>query len=127
MAVFENATNDRWVVYPVYNVDGTAAAATLIFTPGSTFTPTNVVVTLTSVSGFVSVSSLSVGTNATSYNNILPISALTGLIGANISLNIPIVSAISSVSGGTGVFVNITTPAVATSFVLEVSVLGFYN
>jgi len=122
-----NATNGRQFIYSLSGLDGKTTGSTLIFTPISRFTPIFLTMELTSVSGFVTVASCSDGTNGASYNNILGISALTGVLAANNLLTFPIVTLVSSVASGTGVYVNITTGAVATTYVLKVSIKGFYD
>jgi len=125
--VIGNATNNRLFTYSVSGIDGKTTGSTLLFTPISQFTPVSVTTELNSVSGFVTVASYSIGTNGASYNNILGISALTGVLAANNLLNFPVVTLVSSVASGTGIYVNITSGAVATTYVLKVSITGFYD
>jgi len=122
-----NATNDRIACFSVSGVDGKTTGATLIFTPTSKFTSTQVTVELTTVSGFISAASFSVGSNGASYNNILAITALTGLSTVNNYINVPIVSLSSTISAGTGIYVNVTTGATATTYIIKVSITGFYD
>lgn len=125
--VIGNAINGRIFTYSVSGLDGTTTGSTLIFTPISRFTPISVTLELTSVTGFVTVASCSIGTNGASYNNLLGISALTGILSANNLLTFPITSLISSVASGTGIYVNITTGAISTTYILKVSITGFYD
>lgn len=115
------------VVESVSAIDGTAAAASTILTPGSRFYPISVTFELTSVSGFAVVASASVGTNSTSFNNILAITALTSVSTANNILTVPLSSVIASVAASTAIAVKVTTPATATTYVLKVSLLGYYE
>lgn len=125
--VVSNAVNQRSYTYSITGLDGTITGSTLIFTPISRFTPVSITIELVSTTGFVVVSSCSIGVNGASYNNILAISALTGIAAANNLLTFPLVTLISSVAAGTGIYVNITTGATATTYVLKVSVNGFYD
>lgn len=122
-----NQTNDRLQCFSLTGIDGKTTGATLIFTPTSRFTPLIVSTELTTVSGFVSVSSLSFGSNGASYNNILAISAMTLVVAANNVLNFPVSALATSVAAGTGIFVNVTSAAVATTYTIKVSITGFYD
>jgi len=108
-------------------IDGTATGSTLIFTPTGNFTPQIITFELQSTTGFISVASASIGTNGSNYNNLLPISALTGIQVANNLLSFSLTSLISSITAGTGIFVNITTGAISTTYVLKVTITGIYN
>src|SRR5690349_7520982 len=95
-------------VLQIANVDGTVQATTLITTTaaGSTFIPLYISVQLQSTTGFAAAASLSIGTNG-SVDNILPITALTGINTANLMINFPLVAIISSISASTGISVKI--------------------
>lgn len=113
-------------------VNGLATGATLIGTTenaGRDFYPLMAVVVANSVSGFVSSCALSIGTNGALYNNVLILSAgaLAGLSAAGQMLNIPITSAVARVAPNTGIHVNVTSLAVATTFNFHVHLLGFYQ
>lgn len=107
-------------------IDGTTTGSTLIFTPAALFTPTNIIVTLTGLTGFAVVASCSIGTNGASYNNILPITVLTGMSSVNNILNFPLSALISNVAASTGIYINITTGAVSTTYVLKATIIGYY-
>jgi hypothetical protein len=113
--------------YTVNNISGTATGATQIFTPSARFTPLFVTFQLTSVSGFLTVATISLGTNASSYNNILTTSVLTGLGTVNNILTIPLSSVTnSSVAASTALYVNVTSVAVASTYVFGCTILGIY-
>lgn len=116
-------------IIQVSNVDGTTAASTTIGTTEGSgrFIPLYANVQLQSTTGFAVVASLSIGTNSTDFNNIVPITALTSVSSANLMVNIPLVSVISSVAASTAISVKITTPATATTYVLRVTLVGWYN
>lgn len=116
-------------VIQVSNVDGTAAASTTIGTTEGSgrFVPLYINVQLQSVTGFAITASISIGTNSTDFNNIMPITALTSLDTANEIINLPLVAVISSVAASTAISVKITTPATATTYVVRISIVGWYN
>lgn len=122
-----NAINGRLQCFSVSGIDGNTTGSTQIFVPTSQFTPLMLTFEATLVSGFVGVSSCSIGTNGASYNNILAISALTGVIATNNVLSFPLSLPISSVSSGTGIFVNVTIGALGTTYTTKVSIIGFYD
>lgn len=110
------------------NIDGTVAATSTLGTTnaGAKFVPLYANVQLQSTTGFAVVASLSIGTNG-GVNDILPITALTGVSTANLMINLPLVAVISSVAASTAISVKITTGATATTYVLRVALIGFYS
>ncbi len=86
-----------------------------------------VVVKTTSVSLFISAGSLSVGTNSASYNNVLPITLLTGMNTVNMVLKTDMVGAVNDIAPNTDIYVNITTGFLATTAIIEVTVFGYYQ
>jgi len=108
-------------------IDGKTTGPILLLTPVGNFTPLMINFELTSTTGFAVVASCSIGTNGASYNNILPISALTGISVAGNILNFSLLTLISKVAAGTGIYVNVTTGAVATTYVLKITLVGFYD
>lgn len=121
-------THSLMTVMTLTGLDGKTAASTKIDTTsiGLRFVPMAIHIEPTTVTGLVSVSSLSIGTNSASYDNIVPITALTGLTSANIVLNLDPSLLSSSIATGTDIYVKITTVAVGTTYTLSISVLGFY-
>lgn len=116
-------------IIQVSSVDGKTAASTTIGTTeaGGRFVPLYANIQLQSTTGFAVVASLSIGTNSTNFDNILPITALTSVSSANLMINVPLVAVISSVAPSTAISVKITTPATATTYVLRVTLVGWYN
>lgn len=112
----------------VSNIDGTTGATTAIGTTGigSRFYPLYISIELQSVTGFALVASLSIGTNA-GVDNILPITPLTSVSTANLMINLPLIAVISSVAASTAISVKITTGATATTYVLRVTLVGYYS
>lgn len=109
-----------------YNVPGTVLGSTLIFTPLARFTPLMCNVELTNVSALVGAATISIGSNGTSYNNILGLTALASLAGINACVNISIPTPVS-VAANTGIYVRVTTAALATTFNFKVTLIGTYT
>lgn len=116
------------VVLTLSNINGALQATSTLATtdPTGRFTPLYVSVQLQSTTGFAVVASLSIGTNG-SVNDILPITALTGISSSNLMINLPLVAIISTIAAATAISVKITTAATATTYVLKVSLIGFYS
>lgn len=109
-------------------IDGTAAATTTLFTTNASsgnFFVTNVIIRLVSTTGFVTVPSLSIGSNG-SVNDIVPITALTGVSTADMYSVLPVLTASTSVPVSTDLKLKMTTGAVATTYVIDATVIGFY-
>lgn len=115
-------------ILTVSGIDGTATGSTLIQTTdaGLRFVPLFVNVEPTTVTTFISVPSFSIGTNGATYNNILTITAMTGLTAANIMLQNNVLALASSIAASTGIYINITTGAVSAAYTMRATVLGFY-
>ena|SRR6185436_4732959 len=118
---------NQLVVITISNIDGTALATSTLGTtePSGRFTPLYASIQLQSTTGFAVAASLSIGKNA-GVDDILPITALTGINSANLMINIPLVAVISSLSASSTISVKITTGATASTYVLKVSLIGFY-
>lgn len=112
-------------------IDGKTLGSTLIQTtaPGLRFVPTVINMELTTVSGFVSAPSVSIGTNSTDYNNLLSITSLSFVDTANefVVYNIEdVVASPFSIAASTGIYLKVTTAAVGTTYTMRATVLGFY-
>src|SRR5689334_9040166 len=100
------------------NINLKNTGSTLIFTQLSTngiYFPVRIRVYGTNLSGVTTPPTLSIGTNASSYNNILSSTALTGLVNGtyiDYSPTFPL----SPLNGNDKIFVNVTIGAVATTF-----------
>jgi hypothetical protein len=112
-------------------VDAKTVAATQIITTdngGQRFVPVMVMFEIASATLLTVTCTLSVGTNATSYNDILGTTVLTGLTAVNKVLSVNLATtAVSSVAVNTAIFVNITTGVTATAATMDVHLLGFYQ
>lgn len=115
--------------YTLEGVDGTSLASTPIFTTenGRRFRVLSTIFELTNTSGFVSVATCSIGTNAVTYNNILAVTALTAVSTANAGLQQNILTVVDSIAPSTEVRVNISVAAVATTYFLKVTLIGYYQ
>lgn len=112
--------------YTKKNINATVNAATLLFTTendGKRFIITNIIIETTSISGFISVATLSIGTNASVYTNIVATTATASVINNNTNNGV----ITSSVAANSDVYVNITIPAVATTNLIRVDVIGYYE
>ncbi len=114
--------------YKIKNIDGTAQAATLMGNPApGGFRVTHVILDLTSVSGFVSVPTISLGTNSTSYDDILTATPLTSLTSQSDTFMIPISGIVADIASATGIYLNIITGASASTYTIDAALLGFYD
>jgi hypothetical protein len=109
-------------------IDGKAVAATLIGTTENgtrRFYPTAVLYELTAVAVLIGVCTASVGTNGAAYNDVMAAGALTGLSAVNGMLRVSVALA-TSIAPNTGVYVNITAGATATTYTLRAAIEGYY-
>lgn len=117
------------VVFSATGIDAKVSGARSLGTTDATkrFYPIVFVIRVASANTISLVPSISVGTNATSYNNIGGVIALTGLTSVNKMLKQELaVSAIDSVAPNTQIFANITIGATATTMTVDVHVIGYY-
>jgi hypothetical protein len=114
------------VVYTVTGLNMKSTGATTIFTTeGERFHPLFCLAEITAASSLTIGASVSVGTNSSTFNNILAAS-VTGTTVNNMLPNA--LSALTdSVAPGTAVKANISIAATGTSGTLSVSVIGFYS
>lgn len=91
------------------------------------FHPLLIVFVLNTASAVSVVPTISVGTNSSTYNNIMPAALLTGLTSAGMILPMPITSAISKVAANTAIKGNVTIGATATTATIDIHVFGYYN
>lgn len=115
--------------YTLQGVDGTSLASTPIFTSenGRRFRVLSTIFELTNTSGFISVATCSIGTNAVTYNNILAATALTGVSAVNAGLQQNILTVTDSIAPSTEVRVNIGVVAIAATYLLKVTIVGYYQ
>lgn len=113
------------------SIDAKATGATTIFTTDNgteRFYPLFAIIESTAASGVLSVALVSIGTNSTSFNDILPITTLTGISAANKMISLPLsVAAATSVAPNTAIKINVTTGATGTSQNIKATIVGYYE
>ena len=128
-------SKDQVTLFRTQNFSGKVAGVhDLMDTDPTPFMPINMIVMLRAVSGFVSVPTVSIGTNAPDYNNILPASALTGLDAIGEYFRLALGTQIGttgtyrgmSPSSSVAIKANVTSAAVATTYDVEVQIVGAY-
>jgi hypothetical protein len=112
-------------------VNAKNTGSTLIYTiPASPlyFYPTGLITRAANVSGSGTAPVMTVGSNATNYNNIATSSLLTTALGTlDINNGAPMLSTFSpGITGGTGIYLKVTTGAlVFTTYTVKLDILGF--
>jgi hypothetical protein len=108
-------------------------AILLIETESTPLMPIFVVVYLRAVAGLTSVPTMSIGTNAPNYDNVIPAAVLAGLDVQGEYFRIPVGTALAggvfrgmSPSSSVKLYANVTVAAVATTYDTEVQVIGAY-
>lgn len=92
------------------------------------FYPMFVVIKVTAANTIALVPTISMGTNASSYDNILTGYVLTNLSAVNKMVKADLSAvAIDSVAPNTGIYVNITSAATASTCTLSVTLVGYYE
>lgn len=120
MAQFESGIN----VY-VADVDGTATGATAIFTAPQGFGISQIQIVSTGISGLLFAPTISVGTNSSSYNNIITLSALTLLTATGDTINTHPLNPCYIPQTNDTIYCNVTTAALATSYNFQLVVIGY--
>lgn len=112
-------------------IDAKTIASTAIDTTETArrFYPLFATFEVVSASAVISVATLSIGTNATTYNNILAATAMTGLTSANAMMQSGtlLVVAGASIAPNTEIRVNVSVGYIATTANLKVLLHGFYD
>ena len=123
-----NAT--EYLVYSAIGINAKTTGATLIATTENgtrSFYPTAVIIESTAATSITLPLLASVGTNATSYNNIMGTTTATGLTSTGNHFPTNLAAVTSVVPSNTGIYFNITTAATGTSQTVNVHVIGFYR
>lgn len=116
--------------YPTYTVDATTTSTAtfgpFVGTGSQTFVVERMFVRLASATGLVTPPSVSLGQNATSYDDIISSTLLTGLSTAGDYFILTPSGAVPSIpSSGTLTF-NVQVGAVASTYAVDVLVVGYY-
>lgn len=115
------------IKYSVSSVNAKTTGSTKIITIPSglgSFYPTSVRIVATAANTVIVPAIVQVGTNSSTYNNILAATTLTALTAVNLYQNYPLIVALTKVDAGTDIYVNVTTGATATTLTLTVSIIG---
>lgn len=112
----------------ISGIDGKSSGSTLFFTSEvANYRCLYLVLDLTTVSGLVTASTVSVGTNASSYNNLLSGTLLTALSSASSSIVIPMTGVAPDIAGATNIYLNVSGLAIATTYTFNATLVGFYD
>ncbi len=115
--------------YTKTGIDGTTTGSTTIFTTESgwgDFYITNCMVAPTSISGLVSVSTVSIGTNSSSFDNLVGTTLLTGLSSVTLFQPLTILANPILIPSSTAVTINVSGAAVAAAYTFKVILTGYY-
>lgn len=119
--------------YSATGVDLKTVASAVIFTSEASlgrWITTDIIVEITASSAITVEATISVGTNAATYDDVLPASVQTGLTAANRFNHFYPSSAIdgvvTSVAASTGLRYNVSVAATGTSQTANIHILGFY-
>lgn len=108
-------------------INTTNTGSSLIGTPTKDFVVFQINETLNNVSSLVSLQTRSIGSNASSYNNLVTSSLVTNLAVVK-DINSPSLSTSKGfVSGGTGIYYNVTIGSVASNCNVQVDIIGYYQ
>lgn len=116
-------------IFSIAGVNAKNTGITTVFTTENgtqNFYPTAVYIESTAASSIATPISVCVGTNAASYNNIMAVSAATGLITSGLHMPLPLSVVTAVVPANTAIVANITIAAVGTSQTITIHVEGFY-
>lgn len=109
-------------------IDAKVAGAVLVDTTraNAKFYVESVAIESVSAAGIGTPVTLSIGTNASSYNNIVAAALRTNLTGALQVQYGTLLTTLPVIPASTAIYVNVTIPAVGTSQSLQIVVKGFY-
>lgn len=109
------------------NVAATATGATLLVAveAGRVLIPMFARIRLTNVAGFVDNPAISIGTNATSYDNIQAATTLTGLDVAGEVYGVSFGTVIPAATAD--IYLNIPTATASASYTITVDIFGYYQ
>lgn len=111
-------------------IDAKTAASTKIGTTENgtqRFYPIYLVVTCTAATSISVVPTLSIGTNSSSYNNIVTATSMAGITSANTFLTTFVIAALGSVAASTDIYTNISLGATATAMTIKIDLFGLYS
>lgn len=120
MSQFQTATT-------IYGADvvGTTTGTTAVVTLPNDFAVSQIQLISKNIAGLLVGPTFSVGTNASSYNNVASLVVVTALSAANNVLNITGSNPTSVLTGGSTIYINITTAALATTYNFQIILIGY--
>jgi hypothetical protein len=107
------------------DVVGTATGATAIFTAPQPFVVFAIQAVTIGVTGLILGPSISIGTNSSSYNNVLSISLLTSLTALNNAFNLNTSNPGYVIQTNEVVYIKVTTAALATTYDFQINLIGY--
>lgn len=111
-------------------MNGKTTGATLMGTTENgplTFIPMFASIHCTNGTAITITPTLSIGTNSTSFNNIVPATLLSVLSAAGVFTNPTLAASGAAVPANTSISVNITIGAVATTMTIDIHLFGYYK
>jgi hypothetical protein len=115
-------------------VNGLIAGNTLVYTlentTGMTFVPLFIHVEAINMSGVITPPTVSVGTNAPNYNNILNLTAMDSILnttGLIKTYNVSSAIGVPSIPPGTAIYTRVGGLAIATTYAFRIDIIGYYN
>lgn len=111
----------------IENVNGKSSGSTLMQASSQLgkFYPINVAFEIVDVSGLITAATVSIGTNSTTYNNIMAATLLTNLTAILDIRNITLNTGLVVLPASTDVYLKVTGAATATTFDFNVYLLGW--
>lgn len=109
------------------NINTKNAGAVLLGTipvTNKVFVPFWAGVSIETIAGLTTPPTLSIGTNANAYDNMVAATPLTGLLQGRVA-PVPFRSQYPILTSGLSIYVNITQAAVATTYTITMTVLGY--
>lgn len=107
------------------DVDGKSTGNTAVFTAPQGFVVFGIQVVNTNVSGVITPAVVSIGSNSSSYNNILNAAVLTNFGAVNSVLNLTNTNPSVHLQTDDVVYIKVSVAAIATSFSFQVLLIGY--
>lgn len=115
--------------YTFGGIDAKTATNTHLFTTdaGRKWVTVGAFIRCTAASGVLTVATVSIGSNAATYTDLVAATALTGVTAADLTIPVlPVLSVPAIIAGGTAIHANVSVAATGTSQTLEVTIIGYY-
>lgn len=116
------------ISYKVRDIDGTRTGSTSLFrTQANNFRTMQLVIDLIGVAAFNAVPTISIGTNANAYDNIMAAKPLTGLSSGSTHMLVQLSGIMPDFPVSTNVRLNISAAAAASTYTINATIYGFYD